>query len=178
MPMPAVDPDIVVECTELAAAILVTFVVLRWHTETAQWLSFKFDLKFLPFACILGLLGGNVCFAIQKELGEVGFYKLGLFTLALGVLAVPVIEETLCRGVILESLLHRHRIPFSIFLSSILFAFDHASFWPALVGQIMLSTVYLGSRRSLTMSMIAHGVSNLATSFPFDVLRYTHYFKS
>ena len=178
MPLPGVDPDIVVGGTELTAAVLVILAVLRWSPGMAKRFSFEFNLKFLPFACALGLLGGNVCLAIQKTWGEVTFFNFDVLTLALSVLIAPVVEEILCRGIILESFLQKHSVLFSVLLTTILFAFDHANFWPALAGQIMLSTVYLCSRRSLTMSMIAHAISNLATGFPSDVLRYTHYFKS
>lgn len=177
MPLPEVDPDIIVVSAEMVAAVFVICILLRWHPEMARRLSFRFDLRFLPFACALGLLGGNVCFLIHKTMGGIGYSQFDVFTIVLFVLVVPVVEETFCRGIILESLLQRHRLLFSVLLSTILIAFDHASFWPALVGQVMLSLVYLGSRRSLTMSIIAHAVSNLATGFPLDIFRYTHYFK-
>jgi len=176
MPLPEIDPDVIVTCSELMAAVFVMCILFRWRPSIARRLSFKFDPIFLPFACALGLFGGNVGFLIQKSIGGVGYSRLDVFTLVLFVLVVPIIEEILCRGVILESLLRGHGLLFSVLLSTVLIAFDHATFWPALAGQIMLTLVYLGSRRSLTMSMVAHAVSNLATGFPLDVLRYTHYF--
>lgn len=74
---------------------------------------------------------------------------------------VPVCEELIYRGFILNYLLSRYKINFAIVLSAVVFALFHgAGYFSAFLGGIYLGILYVTFKR-LDICIIAHITSNL-----------------
>lgn len=71
-------------------------------------------------------------------------------------LLVPIVEETLFRGIVLDRLLNQKGVLVSILLTSAAAALCHTALIPAFVEQLLLGSVYVTGRRSLGTSTIAH----------------------
>jgi membrane protease YdiL (CAAX protease family) len=76
------------------------------------------------------------------------------------VIAIPILEETLCRGVLLKSLKSRLPSFVAILLLSTLISAGHPVFLEALPRQILLCIVYVALRDSLAASITFHIVMN------------------
>lgn len=86
----------------------------------------------------------------------------GFWAVMTSVLFAPVFEELIFRGIILESLLRRHRRLVSVLISSMLFAIVH--FQPsvmvtAFVSGVILGTIYLHTS-SIFSVIILHAINN------------------
>lgn len=89
--------------------------------------------------------------------------QTGIFTFLLLVIAAPILEELLFRGIILDGLLCRYSPLFSIILSSLLFGLSHLNPWSFINGFIIGSFsgwVYFKTR-SVLPSVIIHASANL-----------------
>ena len=87
----------------------------------------------------------------------------GVFSFIAIVIAAPVIEELIFRGIILNGLLRRYSPVRSIILSSILFGIVHLNPWQfvsALIIGIFSGWVYYRTRK-LSLSILIHLVNNL-----------------
>src|SRR5690554_2343922 len=87
----------------------------------------------------------------------------GVFSFIAIVIAAPIIEELIFRGIILDGLLQRYSPVKSIFLSSILFGIVHLNPWQfvsALIIGIFSGWVYYRTRK-LSLSILIHFVNNL-----------------
>lgn len=74
----------------------------------------------------------------------------------------PIVEETLCRGVVLEAMLLRWRPWIAVSASAILFGFIHLNPWQFFYATwigLVIGFVYLRFR-SLGLCMLMHGVNN------------------
>jgi membrane protease YdiL (CAAX protease family) len=156
---------------------IIAFVWKRNPEITGQ-IRFSLSLDRIPIAILSGALLANASVFIQSAVGTVVYAHLSPFTIVLMVVLGPIVEEVFLRGLLLELLLQRHSVVTSVIISSILTAFDHESFWPALAGHLFLCFIYLRFRRSLVMSSATHIVGNLLASIPMNVLLYTHYLRS
>lgn len=86
----------------------------------------------------------------------------GFWSIIVSVVFVPVFEELFFRGVILESLLKRHRRLFSVIVSSLIFAFMHgqpAIMLTAFVSGLVFGTIYLHTN-SVFSTIILHSINN------------------
>lgn len=86
----------------------------------------------------------------------------GFWAIITSVLFVPIFEELFFRGLILESLLKRHRRLFSVVVSSVIFAIVHvnpAVMITAFVSGLVLGTIYLHTN-SVFSTMILHSINN------------------
>lgn len=86
----------------------------------------------------------------------------GLWAIITSVLFVPIFEELFFRGLILESLLKRHRRLFSVIVSSVIFAVVHvnpAVMITAFVSGLVLGTIYLHTN-SVFSTIILHSINN------------------
>lgn len=87
----------------------------------------------------------------------------GLFSFIAIVIAAPVIEELIFRGIILNGLLQKYSPVKSIIISSILFGIVHLNPWQfisALIIGFFSGWVYYRTRK-LTLSILIHLVNNL-----------------
>jgi len=87
----------------------------------------------------------------------------GVFTFMLMVIAAPVLEEFIFRGIILDGLLKRYSPTKSILVSSLLFGLVHLNPWQFVTGFIIgifSGWVYYRTR-SLSFSIIIHAAANL-----------------
>jgi membrane protease YdiL (CAAX protease family) len=87
----------------------------------------------------------------------------GVFSFIAIVIAAPIIEELIFRGIILNGLLQRYSPVKSIILSSILFGIVHLNPWQfvsALIIGVFSGWVYYRTRK-LSLSILIHLVNNL-----------------
>ncbi|MDO4702454.1 CPBP family intramembrane glutamic endopeptidase [Tannerella sp.] len=90
--------------------------------------------------------------------------QTGIFTFILMVIAAPVFEELIFRGIILDGLLKRYSPTKSILVSSLLFGLVHLNPWQFVTGFIIgffSGWVYYRTR-SLSFSIIIHAAANLS----------------
>lgn len=97
--------------------------------------------------------------------------QLALLCLAL-VVAAPVVEEFIFRGLILHRLARRWGTSTGVIGSSIIFAIGHVEWVGHLLIGIAFSIIYLRTR-SLWMSMLAHAAYNLLFTIPIAWSVYT-----
>ena len=87
----------------------------------------------------------------------------GVFSFIVIVIAAPILEELIFRGIILNGLLQRYSPVKSIVLSSVLFGIVHLNPWQfisALIIGIFSGWVYYKTRK-LSLSILIHLVNNL-----------------
>ncbi|MEE4198668.1 MAG: type II CAAX endopeptidase family protein [Bacteroidales bacterium] len=88
----------------------------------------------------------------------------GVFSFILMVIAAPVLEELIFRGIILDGLLKKYSPVLSIFISSLLFGLVHLNPWQFVTGLIIgiFSGWIYYKTRSLSYSIIIHAAANLS----------------
>lgn len=93
-----------------------------------------------------------------------------IFSIAIVVIAAPIIEEILCRGIVLKGLLQNYSPRKAIIISAIFFAAIHLNPWqalPAFFWGLFLGWVYYKTQ-SVFPGMIIHATVNItATSLLF-----------
>jgi membrane protease YdiL (CAAX protease family) len=102
--------------------------------------------------------------AVQK-LFEKAFTK-NIFSLVTAVIAAPIMEEILCRGIILKGLLKNYSPQKAILISAIFFGVIHLNPWqalPAFCGGLFLGWVFYKTQ-SVIPGMIIHATINATAS--------------
>jgi membrane protease YdiL (CAAX protease family) len=106
--------------------------------------------------------------SVQKFFESV--FKKDIFSVITIVIAAPVLEEILCRGIILQGLLKNYSPNKAILISALFFAIMHLNPWqalPAFFGGLFLGWIYYKTR-SVIPGMIIHATINAtATAFLF-----------
>ena len=100
----------------------------------------------------------------------------GFWAIITAVLFAPVFEEFIFRGLVLESLLRRHRRSLSVVVSAMLFAIVHfqpSVMFSAFVSGLVLSTIYLHTN-SIFSTIILHSINN-AIAFSLITLNVEDY---
>jgi membrane protease YdiL (CAAX protease family) len=91
--------------------------------------------------------------------------QTGIITLFQSIIAAPILEELIFRGIILDGLLKKYSALKSILISSLLFGLIHLNPSQLVVGLIM--GIFTGwiyyKTRMLTLSFLIHSVYNLAS---------------
>jgi membrane protease YdiL (CAAX protease family) len=101
--------------------------------------------------------------SIKKAFMDFGS-QTGIFAFFLMVIAAPILEELIFRGIILDGLLKKYSSTKSILISSLLFGLVHLNPWQFVTGLIIgifSGWVYYRSR-SLSYSIIIHASANLS----------------
>ncbi|MEX2484837.1 MAG: CPBP family intramembrane glutamic endopeptidase [Brumimicrobium sp.] len=96
----------------------------------------------------------------------------GIFSFITIVIAAPLIEEFIFRGIILDGLLRKHSPIKSILISSILFGIVHLNPWQfisALILGVFSGWVYYRTRK-LIFSILIHSVNNLIGFISFYLI--------
>ena len=90
--------------------------------------------------------------------------QTGIFTFLAMVIAAPILEELIFRGIILNGLLKNYSPIKSILISSFLFGLVHLNPWQFLTGMIIgiFSGWIYYRTRSLSLSIIIHALANLS----------------
>jgi uncharacterized protein len=86
----------------------------------------------------------------------------GFFTFMSLVIAAPILEELIFRGIVLDGLLNKYKPSTAIFFSSFLFGFVHLNPWQFVTGFILgvfAGWVYFQTR-SLALTIIIHAAAN------------------
>ena len=100
----------------------------------------------------------------------------GFWAIVTALFFAPIFEELIFRGLILESLLRRHRRLFSVIVSSLLFAIVHfqpSVMFSAFVSGLILGTIYLHTN-SIFSTIILHSINN-AIAFSLITLNVDDY---
>ena len=87
----------------------------------------------------------------------------GIFSFIAIVIAAPILEELIFRGIILDGLLKRYSPAKSIIISSVLFGIVHLNPWQfigTLIIGLFLGWIYYKTKK-LTLTIIIHFVNNL-----------------
>jgi uncharacterized protein len=140
--------------------------------------SFNFTIenkRIIPFVIVgiiflyCGIISPLTALIPMSESTKVTFMNSGklpgIFTLFQSVIAAPILEELIFRGIILDGLLKKYSPTKSILISSLIFGLIHLDrfqFVNALLIGIFFGWIYYRSR-SLTLSIIIHAVANLAS---------------
>jgi uncharacterized protein len=101
--------------------------------------------------------------SIRKAFMDFGS-QTGIFAFFLMVIAAPILEELIFRGIILDGLLKKYSSTKSILISSLLFGLVHLNPWQFVTGLIIgifSGWVYYRTR-SLSFSIIIHAAANLS----------------
>ncbi len=101
--------------------------------------------------------------SIQKAFMDLGS-QTGVFAFLLMVVAAPILEELIFRGIMLDGLLRNYSPAKSILLSSFLFGVVHLNPWQFVTGFIIgifSGWVYYRTK-SLSLSVIIHAAANLS----------------
>jgi uncharacterized protein len=133
--------------------------------------------RIIPFV-IIGTIA--LLFGIISPIGELipmsdsvkkAFYEMagqnGISAFILLVIAAPVLEELIFRGIILEGLIRNYSPLKSILISSFLFGLVHLNPWQFVTGffiGIFIGWIYYKTR-SLTFAIIIHASANLIAYF-------------
>ena len=99
----------------------------------------------------------------------------GFWAIITAVIFAPVFEELLFRGLVLESLLRRHRRLLSVVVSSVIFAivhFEPSVMFSAFVSGLVLGTIYLHTN-SIFSTIILHSINN-AIAYSLITLNLEH----
>lgn len=101
--------------------------------------------------------------SIKKAVMELGS-QTGIFSFILMVVAAPILEELIFRGIILDGLLRVYSPVKSILVSSFLFGLVHLNPWQFVTGLIIgiFSGWVYYKTRSLLPSIIIHAAANLS----------------
>uniref|UniRef100_UPI0032170A4F CPBP family intramembrane glutamic endopeptidase n=1 Tax=uncultured Draconibacterium sp. TaxID=1573823 RepID=UPI0032170A4F len=100
--------------------------------------------------------------SIKKAFMDFGG-QTGIFAFLLMVVAAPILEELIFRGIILDGLLKKYSPEKSILISSLLFGLVHLNPWQFVTGLVIgifSGWVYCRTR-SLALSIIIHASANL-----------------
>jgi membrane protease YdiL (CAAX protease family) len=100
-----------------------------------------------------------------RKVFEAAFTK-DIFSIVTVSIAAPILEETLCRGIVLNGLLKNYSPPKAILISALFFGMIHLNPWqalPAFIGGMYMGWVYYKTK-SVIPGMIIHATINFTAS--------------
>ncbi|MGE4568387.1 MAG: lysostaphin resistance A-like protein [Bacteroidales bacterium] len=154
---------------------LFVILLIRKSITGTRTIPFRSDhLKATPYVVVatIALLAGIVSpladlipmpESIQKAFAEI-VGQTGVSAFLMMVVAAPLVEETIFRGIMLDGLLKRYSPKVAILISSVLFGLVHLNPWQFITGLIIgafSGWIYYRSGR-LFYSVIAHAAANLS----------------
>ncbi|MCK3682853.1 type II CAAX endopeptidase family protein [Maribellus sp. YY47] len=161
----------------LLAVGLPLAIVYSIRKSKTQRCSFNLDIenkRTIPFVVVgtIALLFGVISpiastipvpDSIKKALLDFGS-QTGIFAFILMVIAAPVLEEIIFRGIMLDGLLRQYSPVKSILISSFLFGLVHLNPWQFVTGFIIgiFSGWVYCQTQSLSLSVIIHAAANLS----------------
>jgi hypothetical protein len=101
---------------------------------------------------------------VQKHFAKI--FTKDIFTIITIVIAAPILEEILCRGIVLRGLLKSYPAHKAILISAIFFAAIHLNPWqalPAFFGGLFIGWVYYKTQ-SVIPGMVIHATINATAS--------------
>ncbi|WP_184545939.1 CPBP family intramembrane glutamic endopeptidase [Mucilaginibacter sp. FT3.2] len=116
--------------------------------------------------------------AVQKVFEKM--FTKNPFSLINMIIAAPIMEEILCRAVVLKGLLKNYSPQKAIVISAVFFAILHLNPWqalPAFFGGLFLGWVFYKTR-SVIPGMIIHATINASASLVLFLPKYQHGFLS
>jgi len=162
---------------EILAMGIPFLIVSRILKKKAVQKSFKPNIKnkrIIPFiiaagaALLLGIVAPITSLIPMPESIKIEAIKAasqtGVLTFIYMVIAAPILEELIFRGIILDGLLKKYSPIMSILISSVLFGIVHLSPWSFVTGLIMgifMGWVYYKSK-SILATVIIHASANFS----------------
>lgn len=123
---------------------------------------------------LLGVVGPITDLIPLPESMKLAYIKAasqtGVLTFVLMVIAAPILEELIFRGIILDGLLNRYTPATSILISSVLFGIVHLNPWQFFTGLIM--GVFIGWVYHKSKSLLAAIVVHASANFSAYLLRF------
>lgn len=151
----------------------IVFTIRKNETGIASFNLKMKDKRIIPFimagaiALLFGVVTPISSLIPMPESAKEMFLNLsrqtGIFSFLLMVIAAPILEELIFRGIILDGLLTKYSTVKSILLSSFLFGFVHLNPWQFVTGFILgifIGWVYYRTK-SLSFPIIIHATANL-----------------
>jgi hypothetical protein len=158
--------------------IVVSVMALTVHTGIYDFVANTglYGLLFIPLACAFDPRILSKAYWNFPKVGWVGVGAIilsqiaieyfnphppvGHFRMVGGLLIGPLVEESV-RAVMIRPLTHRLGVPFAVILTAVYWASLHTFFWTALIQQVILSLIFVYTRRSLSCAIVAHLGANL-----------------
>jgi uncharacterized protein len=152
--------------TRESLPLLAVIVPLILITFAAVW------LVFVPLSYVAPTLVEQTILAPQSsyEVTTYGQFAALLFVM---VVAAPLVEETLFRGILLHRWARRWGTPSGVVLSSAAFAIGHAEWVGHFVIGVAFAMLYLRTR-SLWVPILTHAIYNGIFAVPIGVSLWTH----
>lgn len=166
--------DLVCELLIVGIPLGIAYLIRKKRTNYSSF-SLKIEnIRIIPFivigsvALLFGIadpLGNLIPMpeSFKKSLMDFGS-QTGIFAFLLLVIAAPILEELLFRGIILDGLLKKYSPLISILISSLLFGIVHLNPWSFINGLIIgifSGWVYFRTK-SVLPSIIIHASANLS----------------
>jgi len=144
----------------LSIVILTSYRIRPALLRLSHWTPMPADVAVgLAFGCAdYGLT--RIIERFQSEPLTAGNGHSGFLSALCIVFLGPILEETLCRAVVLRSLLEHTRPLFAVLITGALAASAHESFLLALPGQLGLSAVYVIRKKSMSATISYHMLAN------------------
>jgi membrane protease YdiL (CAAX protease family) len=153
----------------MVAAIMGIVLLIRCYTGKwsvgikHSWAGFNPNVLLVG---VLWLLSAQIVLeplVLMLPKSESSGLGLGLWAIVTAVISAPILEEVLCRGLILESLRKRYSVGVSILISALFFGLIHypdiATMIVATVSGLILGVLYVRTS-SIFASMIVHSINN------------------
>jgi uncharacterized protein len=162
----------------LVAVGITSWIILKIQKKKTDNISFKISIEnkriifFVIFGAIFlycGIVSPITALIPMSESHKEAFInnggQIGIFSLLQSIIAAPILEELIFRGVILDGLLKKYSPVKSILISSLIFGLVHldpSQFVVGLIMGIFTGWIYYKTR-ILTLAILIHSVYNLAS---------------
>lgn len=155
----------------ISLLLTVSYAVNKRRKDGQSGLSFSgFPGWVAPLVCIatLGLIVGLERISLLLPMPDAiekffeGLFKKDVFSVIMLVIAAPVLEEILCRAIVLKGLLASYSPRKAIIISAVFFGLIHLNPWqaiPAFISGLWLGWIFYKTR-SVIPGMIVHATIN------------------
>ena len=132
--------------------------------QIQPWLPLLIILATLALIVPLSTASQSIPMPKSVEKFFESFFNTNPVSIIFIVIAAPIMEEILCRGIILKGLLKNHSPSIAVLASALFFATMHMNPWqaiPAFAGGLFLGWIYYKTN-SIIPCIIIHATNNLA----------------
>lgn len=158
----------------VGGSLLIFFFIRRSNGNASPFIFSMGQLKILPYLIVVPIaLAAGVITPISSLIPMPEFIEkailemstqTSIYSFLMMVIAAPVFEEFIFRGIMLDGLLKKYKPVIAILISSFLFGLVHLNPWQFITGMIIglfSGWVYYRSK-SLSYSILVHVVVNLS----------------
>jgi membrane protease YdiL (CAAX protease family) len=134
--------------------------------KTPTWLFPVIIISTVALVVFLERVGSLIPMPVSVQKFFEKSFSRDIFSVLTMVIAAPILEEILCRGIVLRGLLRNYSYPKAIIISAVFFAAIHMNPWqalPAFFGGLFLGWIYYKTQ-SIIPGMIIHATINSTAS--------------